>query len=213
MPSRESGAGRRRTTRAARSDLARAPREDLEPDPDHPRVDHAERERRLLREVDDPAADEGAAVVDHAHHLASVLEVGDPHPGAEREPGVGGGHALARVDGPARRGLAVEAGAVPRGQPALPRRAEEVQHRAPLDGAEEQDDRGQPSEALGRRTGPAGRPQEGGPSLKASTRATWTACQAPAPRGVGTPRWVSSRASPASDVTPTACISWTSGST
>src|SRR3954464_7596708 len=141
-PPESSGADLRRTTRAARSDLARAPGEGLEPDPDPPRVDHAERERRLLREVDDPAADEGAAVVDYDHHPASVLEVGDPHPGAEREPGGGGGHALARVDGPARRGLAVEAGAVPRGQPALPRRAEEVQHRAPLDGAEEQDDHG-----------------------------------------------------------------------
>ena len=46
-------------------------------------LDHVDRLRRAVGKIQDPSVDKRAPVVDHHHHAAPVIGVGDPQHGAE----------------------------------------------------------------------------------------------------------------------------------
>src|SRR6267378_4074998 len=86
--------------------------ERLDPHPGDSAPDEAQGARGPAREVDDPAAHVGAAVVDRDDHALEIREVCDAHAGSEFESSVGGGQHLAAEDLSARGLPAVEEGVV-----------------------------------------------------------------------------------------------------
>jgi hypothetical protein len=114
------------------------PANDFDPHRNYPIPDHAEPLCRGHREVDDAAADEGAAVIDHDYHPPPVLEVGYPHQSAEGQGAVCRRQPRAGVDRAACGLPSVEAGPVPGGQTGLAARPADRQYRACREGAEDQ---------------------------------------------------------------------------
>ena len=82
-------------------------------------IDRAEVFRGCVREVNDAAADERAAIVDEHLHLPPVLGVGDARHGSQRQQPMGRGHLELVVDFAVRGRPAMKAASIPGGHAAF----------------------------------------------------------------------------------------------